>query len=162
MGVCSFAPSRAHGCRTPVTADRRALLASYLREESGRAFVWGQSDCATFGMDWAQRLTGKRPANARPLPTSLKAFLRRQKTLPLANEVGDYLLAQGFVECRWDDRQPGDIGIGHHDGLPTVMIRTARGWAGRGAAGLLLLPQAEWCDAWTFKDRTRPPGVATA
>jgi hypothetical protein len=141
----------------PLDMGQRAqMLACYLREQAAKPFVWGVTDCATFGMDWAERLTGQRPANARPLPTSLKAFLRRQKTLPLAREVGDYLTAQGFVECRWGDREPGDIGIGHHDGLPTVMIRTARGWAGRAAAGLLIVPPLDWCDVWTY-----PPGAAT-
>jgi hypothetical protein len=142
--------------------QRAQMLAGYLREQAARPFVWGTTDCATFGMDWAERLTGLRPPNALPLPTSLKAFLRRQATLPLEREVGDYLRLAGFTDCGLADRQPGDIGVGRHDGLPTVLVRTAKGWAGRGAMGLLILPQAEWCEAWTLKAATTVTGAATA
>ena len=130
-----------------------AALADYLRAQAGRAFVWAECDCATFGMDWAALLSGRRPANRQPLPGSLREFLARQHDLPLEIEVGDWLRRAGFVPGMLDAPRPGDIAVAIMSRLPTVLIRTPSRWVGRGPRGLVAPLRPQLLRAWSWPEQ---------
>ncbi len=122
------------GPERPAPPPLARLLADYLRDEAARPFAWGVSDCATFGMGWAERLSGRRPPNERAVPRSARAFARRQRTLPLADEVGRWLTPLGFRPVPPETAALGDIGVVPEG--PTVVIRGAGGWLSRARHGL--------------------------
>jgi hypothetical protein len=142
-GACGSAP---HAVAHPAPCTREDAVAAYLREMAAEPFRWSASDCATFGIGWAERLAGRKAVLVEPLPKSLSAFVRRQRRLPLSQEVGAVLCGLGFVPV-FDGGKPGDIGVGFVDGLPTVLIRARTGWAGRAERGLVtarFTPAAIW------------------
>lgn len=128
-------------------SDVSQALTAYLRDRAAEDFRWAVSDCATFGIGWAEVLAGRPVTLVAPLPRSFLAFMRRQETLPLAEEVGRVLAPLGFRSVPVDaDALPGDIAVAacpsHMAGgggiaLPSVLIRGQRAWCGRAQRGIV-------------------------
>jgi hypothetical protein len=120
-----------------------ALLSSYLRAAAMKPFLWGQHDCGTFVLGWAELLTG-RAAEMLPLPKSCMAYQR----LIVANEVialadalllpmgfrrenltgvhhGDIVLTSGFAFTIADGRRL--FGLSNPGGLAAVSKACAAG-----------------------------------
>ncbi len=130
-------------------SDVSQALTAYLRDRAAEDFRWAVSDCATFGIGWAEVLAGRPVMLVAPLPGSLRAFMRRQETLPLVEEVGRVLAPLGFRPVPVDaDALPGDIAVAacpwpgsalfkDFRALPSVLIRGQRAWCGRAQRGLV-------------------------
>ena len=127
-------------------------LQDYLDLQAGRRFVWGESDCVAFGLQWARARTG------RPLQAFFEYASRDQAAQAIAARGGleaivtDWMDRNGFAPTQ--DPDDGDLGLapargGCDDSIAgcAVVIRCGPWWIGKAPRGIASVA-AKGIPAW--------------
>jgi len=133
-----------------------AALVSYLQSQAGKAFAWGELDCALFVADWVKIARGHDGAvwfrGRYSTEGEAKAYVDHNGLVSL---LADCCMAIGVR--RTGKAEIGDFGVVERAGRQICAIRTAGGWAMMAKRGIMSTPHVEVLAVWQIAPRPGDP-----
>lgn len=125
-------------------------LADLVSDRDARPFAWGEFDCALFGADAAQAVTGVDPAAVYRGRYSTKRGAYAALKRVCGGGLEEAVVANGWPEIAPALAGRGDVGITETDDGPAVAVCMGSVWLAprSGGAGLARLKRHAIARAW--------------
>lgn len=120
------------------------LLNEFVGRKMGEVFAWGDNDCCSFAVQWAQIATGKEfelPAYKHTAKSAAAALKKAGGIEQLASDLFGEKINPNFA-------QRGDIVLIDYDDRQSLAVMSIQGIVGPGKQGLVVLPADNALAAW--------------